>query len=461
MACLAPHVALRLSPDGAAHACCVNDTFPLGRVGDQSAGDIWRGGPIARLRDALDAGDHSLGCQDCGAQRAAGRRRHSHAAAYDRYERPAEPRAWPARVEFALSNACNLECIMCNGDLSSSIRAHVERRPPLPRAYGDAFFEELATWLHHVEVAVFIGGEPFLSSECRRVWDLLIDQGLRPEVHVTTNGTVWNERVEAYLRALRMNVALSMDGASATVNESIRVGTRHADVLANRDRFLAATRSYGSGFGLNFCLQRRNWHELDAFLADADRLDVDVHVIPVHYPRAESLFAAPLDELRRVVDRLEPSTVALGRNAGVRTAIVRSLVDHQERLERGTTVTITTGLEAASLDALRVELAEWAGQAPIVVRAPRGVIVDVDVPSWAGSLGLDDFAGRPLEALDEELAPRLGPRVHLAIEGGDAGYYTVQYDHDQPGGPVTFRSVVIPDWGVMTATRADALAVRS
>lgn len=461
VACLAPHVALRFSPNGAVHACCVNDGFPLGRVGEQSLPAIWQGRPVARLRDALDRGDHSLGCRAGGVQHAAGQRRHTHAVAFDRFPRPARPLPWPKRVEFALSNACNLECVMCNGDLSSSIRAHVEGRPPLPRAYGDAFFEELAPLLAHVEVAVFIGGEPFLSPECRRVWDLLLEAGLAPEVHVTTNGTIWNDRVEHYLRALRMNVAMSIDGVSAAVNESIRVGSRHAEVLANRDRILEVTRSYGGGFGLNFCLLRRNWHELDAFLQEADRLDVDVHVIPVHYPRAESLFAAPADELRRVVDALDAATVVLGRNAGVRSAMVASLRDRLERLERGTTVTITTAIEAEALDALRSQLTTWAGQEPVVVHAPRGVIADVEVPPWAGPLGLEGFEGRPLDSLDEELAPRLGPRVNLEIEGGDAGYYTVQYDHDQPTGAVTFRSVVIPDWGVMTATRAEALAVRS
>ena len=44
---------------------------------------------------------------------------------------------WPERLELALSNACNLQCVMCNGELSSSIRIHREHRTALPTVAGE------------------------------------------------------------------------------------------------------------------------------------------------------------------------------------------------------------------------------------------------------------------------------------------------------------------------------------
>jgi radical SAM protein with 4Fe4S-binding SPASM domain len=181
--CRAPHVALRFSPDGRVHACCVNSHYELGRIGERTITEIWNGPELAELRLALDDADFSLGCQDCAVLVSAGSRQQTHAEQFDRFPAPA-PGApgWPRRLEFALSNTCNLQCVQCNGELSSSIRTQRELRPPLPSPYGEAFFAELAAFLPHVEVAVFIGGEPFLSRECRTVWDLLIERDLRPEV---------------------------------------------------------------------------------------------------------------------------------------------------------------------------------------------------------------------------------------------------------------------------------------
>ena len=459
--CRAPHVALRFSPDGSIHACCANDTFPLGRVGEQSLHDAWHGPALRRLRRALDEGDFSLGCQDCGRAHALGERLATHAEAYDRYPQPTAPLPWPKRVEFALSNTCNLRCVMCNGDLSSAIRAQVEHRPPLRSAYDDAFFDELREVLPHVEVAVFIGGEPFLSRECRRVWDLMIELGVTPETHVTTNGTVWDDRVERTLHALRMNVAVSLDGVTADVNDSIRLGSSFAEVVANRDRFLAATRSYGASFCLNHCLVRDNWHELPEFLLEADRLDVDVHVIPVYHPPRHSLFALPPDELARVGADLRARRPALGRNR----AAWESTLGHLDTVASGagTLTPVVLGpatveaVDEDAVDALRAELSEWSGQRPLVVRAPEGVIEGVDVPPWADGLDLPGLVGRPLSVLDEEVAPRLGPRRDLELERGGAGYHVVRYRHGTAGGDVDFRSVVIPDWGVLTATPAAVL----
>lgn len=457
--CRAPHVALRFSPTGEVHACCVNDTYPLGRIGEASITDIWRGPALNELRVALDDADYGLGCQDCEVDHLLGERLQTHAEQFDRYPQPATPLPWPRRVEFALSNTCTLQCIQCNGDLSSAIRAQREHRPPLRSPYGDAFFEELRELLPHVEVAVFIGGEPFLSRECRRVWDLMIELGVRPEVHVTTNATQWDARVERYLHALRMTVAVSLDGATAGVNDAIRLGSEFATVTSIRDRFLAATRSYGGAFCLNHCLLRANWHEMVAFLLEADRLDVDVHVIPVHYPRWASIFSLPSDEFTAIARAVatDPAARRLGRNRAVWAGIVDHLEAYAAGREEGTAVVIGTALSEEAIESLRADLAAWAGQEPLAIRAPQGTIEAVEVADWASGLGMDALVGRPVEVIDEELVPRLGPRRDLATERSGAGYHVLRYRHEQPEGEAEFRTVVIPEWGVLTVTKAPAI----
>lgn len=103
-------------------------------------------------------------------------------------------------MEFNLSNACNLQCIQCNGDLSSSIRIHRERRAPLAKVRRR--LEDLAALLPPDE-AQFAGGEPFLGVENFRAWELIAEVSPSLGCTVVTNATQWNRRVERVLEQLR------------------------------------------------------------------------------------------------------------------------------------------------------------------------------------------------------------------------------------------------------------------
>jgi MoaA/NifB/PqqE/SkfB family radical SAM enzyme len=68
----------------------------------------------------------------------------------------------PKVMEFELSNECNLECVMCNGSFSSSIRKNREKLPPIISPYNDDFVNELDAFIPHLTDAKFLGGEPFM-----------------------------------------------------------------------------------------------------------------------------------------------------------------------------------------------------------------------------------------------------------------------------------------------------------
>jgi hypothetical protein len=269
--------------------------------------------------------------------------------------------------------------------------------------------------------------------------------------------------VEDYLQALRMNVAVSIDGVSAAVNDAIRIGTRFDDLIANRDRFLAATRSYGGSFTLNHCLLRDNWRELADFLVEADRLDVDAHVIPVAYPSFLSLFSLSADALRSVVETLEECGAAerLDRNREVWEQTVAHLSARLASLDGGVAVTLrSTPVDRPDrrlVDAVSAELATWSGQPALTIRAPYGVVDEIEIPLWAESLGLQSFVGGPIETLERTMSERLGRREDLRTEPGGDGFTWISYTHHLPDGPALFRTAVLPYWGVVTGTTACSL----
>lgn len=319
--CRAPFTSMYLDPRGFARVCAVNNGLPLGNVARTSLVDIWRGPVAEGLRSAFRAGAWGDGCEVCAWQAGANGRDQSFPATFDHLTAGGAEPVWPERLEFALGNTCNLRCVMCGGDLSSAIRARTEGFEPLPDVYDDRFYADLEHFAPHLGEARFLGGEPFLVPAHHRVWDLLDECGASPAVHVTTNGTIWNDRVEHVLDRFDTSVAVSIDGVRPETVERIRRGADHRRLMANLDRFVAYTRERGTHLGLTFCLMPENWMELGDFLAFADGLDVDVFVNLVTMPARFSLLRLPSEGLRGVVTGLEadrgPDGRGLGRNRRV------------------------------------------------------------------------------------------------------------------------------------------------
>jgi len=137
----------------------------------------------------------------------------------------------------------------------------------------------------------------------------LIADGIRLSCHVTTNGTVFNTRVEQVLEALPVGISMSLDGFTKSTIESIRVNARYETLMRNLARFRAYADERKTSFGLTFCLMRQNWHELGDFCLFADDLDCPVFVNSVRRPPEMSLYTLPAADLTRVVE-------LMGKQAG-------------------------------------------------------------------------------------------------------------------------------------------------
>lgn len=275
-ACVAPWVSLELDPSGWVYGCCANQLYPLGRIGRDRLRDLW-GGPRAQvLREALDRWDLSVGCGSCRWHLEHGRM-DPDAAVYDRYPVDGDAPAGPVAMTFALSNRCNLGCAMCTPELSSTLRREAGLAP-LASPYDDEFYEDLAAFLPGLAYAKFLGGEPFLIPEHHRVWDLMDEVGGPPRMQVTTNGTVWTDRVAYLLERFAVDVTVSIDGATAPTYEAVRRGASFDAVAANLARFAAACDRAGTELRLCFCLMPDNHHELAAMVRWADDLGAALSV---------------------------------------------------------------------------------------------------------------------------------------------------------------------------------------
>ena len=303
-------------------------------------------------------------------------------------------------------------------------RKNREHLPPLKRVYDDAFFEEIRGYLPHLEAAVFLGGESFLSKENHRIWDMMLDGGMTIPSHIVTNGTVFNERIVRIISSAPCTVSISLDGATRETVESIRRNARYDDVLANVCRF----QEY-SDVELSFCLMPQNYHEFADFLALAERLGCDASINAVHHPAEFSMSALSLDKLAAVIDTLEKRSGQVARTLTRHHRIWKlELMRMKRRLEDGggppgpMYLSGIAGRMNASVERAANELVpesaqrvleEWAGQAEVDTAVlDENDVIHCKQGALAG-LEHESVDGRPLREVLMMLRERYGEDVDV------------------------------------------------
>jgi mycofactocin radical SAM maturase len=165
----------------------------------------------------------------------------------------------PICLTWELTYACNLACVHC---LSSS-----GRRDPreLSTAECQGVIDELQRMqVFYVNIG---GGEPTVR---RDFWELL-DYATAHEVGVkfSTNGSRITPAVAERLAASDyVDVQISIDGATAKVNDTVRGAGSYAMALRAMERLAAAG---FEGFKVSVVVTRENVLQLDAFKALAAR----------------------------------------------------------------------------------------------------------------------------------------------------------------------------------------------
>ncbi|MEZ5179388.1 MAG: SPASM domain-containing protein [Acidimicrobiales bacterium] len=298
LACRAPFTSIHVDQFGDARPCC-QSSLVLGNVGQRTLEEIWTGEPLAELRAAIAEGDLSRGCEHC---EWAGRRGRevTYATRFDRDRVPVDD-GGPTRLELAPSNSCNLQCAMCNGDWSSSIRLHREGRPALPRVRRSPAGRGGRAGpgprrdppLRRRAAADARGAAP--ARDRRRDRHPVRDHHQRQRPH---------PRVEALLDRPGVDLVVSVDGTSAEVYEPIRQGASWSVLEEHLDRFIEIADRHQNTVDLAHCLMTANWHEFPDHLRwAADRL-LAVYVNDVLSPVELSLHHLTPPELVVVIRSL-------------------------------------------------------------------------------------------------------------------------------------------------------------
>jgi len=272
---------------------------------------MWFGPKAEQLRHSMEKNDLPTGCDMCFSQFQSRNFRGLLARGFDsladrvyttendKYD------IMPKVLEFELSNVCNLECTMCTGHFSSSIRKNREKLPPLPNPYDDSFMKQVELFVPHLTEARFLGGEPFLIKLYYQLWNLIAELNPDCQVRITTNGSILNKKVTDILEKLNAHIHISVDSLDKENYERIRVNAKFDRLMEHFQFFREYVKRKNTSMSFLVCAMQQNWDEGPQFLEFCNKHEIALYFNTVTYPPDASLETLGYEKLSQIIRRLD------------------------------------------------------------------------------------------------------------------------------------------------------------
>jgi len=286
--CFAPFNTLRFSVTGQVQICCRNRYRTIGNISENSIETLWNNNSINNFRESLRNYNLYDGCQFCEQMLHSKNYFFLKSLDYDSFQEKTNDTII-RKLEFELSNICNFECIMCSGELSSSIRKHVEHLDPIPSFYNDDFITQLRPLWKDIRRVIFGGGEPFLNSLYYKIWDEIQWHNPAIESIITTNGSILNEQIKLLLEKGNYFFTVSMDSFEKETFEQIRKKSVFENVMNNFEYFYEYSMKRGRWITINVCPLINNWKGIPSMINYMNKRSINVYFNQVDFPLTVSL----------------------------------------------------------------------------------------------------------------------------------------------------------------------------
>ena len=264
----------------------------------RSVSDIWFGEKFQIYRDALKQELFLNKCKECKIE--IDNDVWPLARAYKNF--PIQQ--YPSLIELELSNQCNLECIMCNGNLSSGIRKNRDKLPPLPQVYDDSFRLQLHEFIPHLTELRFNGGEPLAQKIVLDICNDVIKINPDLRINIATNGTVYNKRVQYLMDKCNMHFNISIDSLQKERYEQIRINGNYDLLMKNFKIFNKYCKDNNRNLSVMVNPMRNNWDEMIDFGKFCIANNVGLWYNTILYPEHLAIWNLPSTELKTIYETL-------------------------------------------------------------------------------------------------------------------------------------------------------------
>lgn len=211
----------------------------------------------------------------------------------------------PSLMEIELSNQCNLECIMCNGNLSSGIRKNRDKLPPLPQIFDDSFLDQMREFIPHLTELRVNGGEPFAQKILLDLLDVVAEINPKLKVNIATNGTVYNKRVQGILDKCNIHLNISIDSLIPERYEEIRINGKFDVLMLNFEIFKNYCHTYKRNLSIMVNPMNMNWDEMIEFVRFTHTHDCNLWYNTILYPTHVTLKHLQPRELQKIIDKMK------------------------------------------------------------------------------------------------------------------------------------------------------------
>lgn len=174
----------------------------------------------------------------------------------------------PRLIFWELTAQCNLKCIHCR-----AIAMPEKMKDELSTDEVFRIIDDIAN--HYKPILVLTGGEPLYREDIFDIASYASSKGLR--VALATNGTLIDEKNAKKIKdAGILRVAISIDGADASVHDSFRAIPGSFEAAING---LKAVQHVGVETQINSTIAKHNVHQV----AEIFNLALNLHVNALHY----------------------------------------------------------------------------------------------------------------------------------------------------------------------------------
>jgi len=300
--CHAPFKNLYFGHRGSVTACCYNRLFELGRWPEQSVQQIWNGQKANELRGSLKDNSLKKGCSCCEIQLFAKNFPALKAVQFDINK--LNSNHFPSVFEFELDNTCNLECVMCSAEFSSSI-ANRKGRKPYESPYNEKFVEQLNEFIPYLDQAKFYGGEPFMIKVYYDIWDRIVAVNPVCRIIIQTNATFLNTRIRDLLEKGIFYLNISIDSLQKENYERIRVNANFEMVMEHIEYFHDYSSRKNLPFNISACMMKQNWQEAPEFVNYCNKKNASLYFHTVFAPASSSLSSLSKNEIESIIRTLQ------------------------------------------------------------------------------------------------------------------------------------------------------------
>lgn len=179
----------------------------------------------------------------------------------------------PRRLVLELTNACNLNCIMCG-------RNAAEFQPTRFQLDWLKFFAPI---LNTIEEVTLMGwGEPTIHSQFIEILEYIDNFSARK--YFCTNGMALDKIKDAIFKYHVDVFAVSLDGACAETNDAIRRGSKFNQIIKNLEEIVKIKKERNLTYpyiNFVFCAMKSNLHQIPDLIRVAN--DIGIEEVKVVY----------------------------------------------------------------------------------------------------------------------------------------------------------------------------------